>query len=431
MTRRVAHAPPHAPPTKIAILTGASLAFNPRAFKEAMTLARAGFAVTVVGSNWNGSRFENDQVLAREHGFVYESAIPGPRTTLAGRLRTLRGRLRGRLGREAFKHLRIENAWQLGPLPPDLLRRARSLDADYHIVHLEQASWAGCKLIRAGQRVGVDMEDWYSEDLLPQTRQRRPIRLLRSLERTLLRQAGHATCPSRAMSEALASAYACAPPAVIYNAFRWSDRAALDGVLKDRRDRSIPSIHWVSQMIGPGRGLEDLFASLPQVKHAVEIHLRGNPTKGLDAWLSACVPEAWRHRVFVHDLVSNEQLLSRIAEHDIGFAGEMRYCANKDLTISNKILHYLLAGLAVVASDTAGQREVAERAEGAAALYPSGEAPALAERLNALLGSPQSLQDARSSALRAAQQTFCWERQEEKLVTAITRAIASPLRKAA
>src|SRR5450432_2630227 len=154
MISRVEHVPRNAPPTKIAILTGASLAFNPRAFKEAMTLARAGFDVTVVGSNWDGPRFESDQALAREHGFVYESAIAGSRTTLASRLRTLRGRLRGRLGREAFEHLRIENAWQLGPLPPDLLQRAKSLNADYHIVHLEQASWAGGKLIRAGKRVG-------------------------------------------------------------------------------------------------------------------------------------------------------------------------------------------------------------------------------------------------------------------------------------
>lgn len=417
---------------EIAILTGAPLATNPRALKEAAALARAGFAVTVHGSaGADRFRFESDQALARGNGFTFEAALPASPAGLVDRFRSIGSRIGSRVGRGLFDHLGIENRWQIGPLTSALLRKARASKADYYIAHMEQGAWVGQRLLQQGGRVGIDMEDWYSEDLLPEARKRRPIRLLRDLERTLLRQGAHATCPSRAMSEALARAYACPPPAVIYNAFRWSDRAALDGALNDRRDRGIASIHWVSQMIGPGRGLEDLFASLPHVKHAVEIHLRGAPVKGLDAWLSASVPEPWRQRVFIHGLVSNQELLSRIAEHDIGFAGEMRYCENKEVTISNKILHYLLAGLAVVASDTAGQREVAEQAEGAVALYPSGDARALAERLNALLESPQSLAGARLSALRAAERTFCWERQEETLVKSITRAIASSAGKAA
>ena len=116
--------------------------------------------------------------------------------------------------------------------------------------------------------------------------------------------------------------------------------------------RQLRSIHWYSQTIGPGRGLEDLLAALPHLEHVAEVHLRGQPVVDFNAWLSVRVPQAWRHRVFVHSLVPNEQLLSRIAEHDIGFAGEMKYCKSRDLTITNKILHYLLAGLAVVASDT-------------------------------------------------------------------------------
>src|ERR1039458_8105828 len=103
--------------------------------------------------------------------------------------------------------------------------------------------------------------------------------------------------------------------------------------------------------------------------------------------MASQIPSEWRSRVFLHDVVPHEMLLSRIAEHDIGFAGEEKYCRNKDLNVSNKILHYLLAGLAVVASDTAGQREIAERAPGAVHLYPSGRPDALAEQINRLLCS--------------------------------------------
>ncbi len=421
-----AHTGPSA--IKIAILTGVSLAWNPRAFKEAMTLAHAGYDVVVYGSNSDRSRFEADRALARPHGFRFESVVSISEIDLVNWLRSTWLRLRTRLGRELFRRLGIENHWQLGPLVSEILRKAIASNADYYIAHLEQAAWVAARMSSMGRRVGVDMEDWFSEDLLPEVRRTRPIRLLRDLERDLLRYGAHATCPSQAMCEALVKAYVCFPPAVIYNAFRWSDRSTLDGVLKDKQGRHAPSIHWFSQTIGPSRGLEDLFASLSRVEHMAEVHLRGNPVAGFDSWLAALVPEGWRHRVFVHDLVSNEELLSRISEHDIGFAGEMKYCKNKYLTVSNKMLHYLLAGLAVVASDTAGQKEVAERAQGAVLLYPSGDAPALAAQLNALLESSEKLGRAKAAALRAAEETFCWERQEKVLLETIMRAVGSPAR---
>jgi Glycosyl transferases group 1 len=119
--------------------------------------------------------------------------------------------------------------------------------------------------------------------------------------------------------------------------------------------------------------------------------------------------------VFVHPVVHNDELLSRIAEHDMGFAGERGHCRNNDLTVSNKILHFLLAGLAVVASDTAGHREVAEQAAGAVWLYPPGNAPALAACLNSLLRSSDRLERSKHVALAAAQKAFCWDRQEPAL----------------
>jgi glycosyltransferase involved in cell wall biosynthesis len=228
------------------------------------------------------------------------------------------------------------------------------------------------------------------------------------------------------MSAALAGEFGCPQPTVVYNAFPWSDRESVDGLSKDRKDRSLPSIHWFSQTLGHGRGLEDLIAALPLLNHEAEIHLRGKPVSGFDNWLAHRVPEAWRGRIVVHALVSNTELLSRITEHDIGFAGETTLIRSRDLTVTNKILHYLLAGLAVVASETAGQREVAVQAPGGVFLYPSGDAPALAARLNTLLGSADALMRAKSAALAAAEETFCWERQEKALMESIHRALGPP-----
>jgi glycosyltransferase involved in cell wall biosynthesis len=295
-----------------------------------------------------------------------------------------------------------------------------------YIAHSEAAMAVVADLSRKGSSVGIDMEDWYSEDLPPEARKSRPVKLLRKLERELLIRGAHATCPSRAMSEALAREFGCPQPTVVYNAFPWSDRESVDGLVTDRRNRRLPSIHWFSQTLGRGRGLEDLIAALPLLKHDAEIHLRGKPAAGFEHWLKQNAPESWRGRIIIHGLVSNAELLSRIAEHDIGFAGESPLIRSRDLTVTNKILYYLLAGLAVVASDTAGQREVAAQAEGGVFLYLSDDAPALAARLDALLGSAESLKQAKRAAVDAAKRTFCWERQEKALVDSVHRALGVP-----
>jgi glycosyltransferase involved in cell wall biosynthesis len=411
------------PARRIGIVSGVSLAHNPRVLKEASTLAAAGFEVVVVGGGHEKLRLGTDLSLAKRHGFSFQPVDLDDTGKTRRRASIFIRRLKNRLARTAHRFTGWESPLQLGNNIGILFRAAKAIEADYYIVHLEPALWVGASLLQAGFRVGIDIEDWYSEDLLPEARKGRPVKLLRLLEAKLLREGAHSTCTSRAMSDALAKEYNCRPPAVIYNAFPWADRQQLDGKLKDRKDPGIPSIHWYSQTLGYGRGLEDLLAALPYLKHPVEIHLRGNPVQGFNEWLQTHVPTPWRERIFVHGLVSNDDLLSRIAEHDIGFAGEMKYCRNKDLTASNKILHYLLAGLAVVASDTVGQREISQQAGEAVRLYPSGNPPALAAQINALLASSDELLSAKSTALAAAERTFCWERQAPVLLASIENAL--------
>ena len=263
---------------------------------------------------------------------------------------------------------------------------------------------------------------------MPEARRHRPVRLLRRLEDELLNVAACSFCTSQAMSEGLAEAYGCRQPTPIYNAFPWSDRQSLQGSVADRRNPAIPSVYWFSTTLGPGRGVEDLVAALPFVTAEFEIHLRSaNASPGFVQALRQQLPERWRDRLFLHGPLDNAELLGRIAEHDIGFAGEMTYCRSRDLTVTNKILHYLLGGLAVVASDTAGQREIAGRATGAILLYGAGDAAVLARRLDELVASPARREAAKRAALAAAKAEFCWERQEQTLIETVQCALSGTL----
>jgi len=405
----------------IVILTGNHLCNNPRVIKEGTTLANAGYTVTVIGAWFDADLKARDLEMQGSLPFSFKPAIDSTENVPL----RLRLRLSAKIGSIAYRLLRFENRSQLGYAYGGL-RAASRQPASLYIAHSEPAMAVATDVVEDGCTVGIDMEDWFSEDLPLEARKYRPVRLLRNLERKLLTLGAYSACPSRAMSEALAKEFRCPQPTIIYNAFRWSDRESIDGLFKDRRDRRLPSIHWFSQTLGHGRGLEDLIAALPLLEHEAEIHLRGKPVSGFDSWLAQRLPEVWRGRIMVHAMVSNASLLSRITEHDIGFAGETPLIRSRDLTVTNKILYYLLAGLAVVASDTAGQREVAVQAQGGVFLYPSSDAPALAARLNTLLGSAETLRRAKSAALAAAERTFCWERQEKALLESIHRALGSP-----
>lgn len=416
-------------PLRIVLLTGNSLCHNPRAMKEAAALARAGYQVDVLGAWLDPELKARDECLLKELPFrftpVVDVAMPGARAALT----QLAQRARRKTAQLAYDLAGVQNPLQLGVGLGRMLRLALNIPAQLYLAHSEPCLAVARSLLRAGRRVGVDMEDWFSEDLLPEARRHRPLGLLRSLERELLCQGIHASCPSDAMSGAIAAAYDCPPPTVVYNAFAWSGRHVGDGASRDdRRQRDIPSLHWFSTTLGPGRGLEELLAAVELVDHDFVLHLRGRPTPGFAEWIRTRVSERWRTRVKLYPLVANDQLLPCIAEHDIGFAGEQPDCRSRDLTVTNKILHYLLAGLAVVASDTKGQREVAAQAPEAVFLYPAGDVRALASALDRLLGSRDALAQAKAAALAAARDIFCWERQEPVLLDAIARAIARPER---
>jgi len=410
--------------SRIVLISGSSLCHNPRVVKAATTLAHGGYDVHVLGAWLEADLKARDQAMIEQAPFRFEPmldiTLPGLHHSAAHTLR----RARRKVANTVYGLTGWQSRDQLGYGMGCLLARSRALAADLYIAHSEPALYVAWRLMQDGRRAGVDMEDWFSEDLLPESRRCRPLRLLRFLERELLVRGVYASCPSRVLSEALAKEYGGKPPIVLYNAFPWTDRNAIDGRCKDRRDTAIASICWYSQTLGPGRGIEDLVGAMPLLKYDAEIHLRGHPTPGMVDWIRGRIPERWRQRVFFHPLVANEELLSRIAEHDIGFAGEIPYCRSRDLTVTNKILHYLLGGLAVVASDTAGQREVAMQADDAVALYQPGNPAALANALDGLLASHALLAQAKSTALQIARDFLCWEGQERTLLASIAATLA-------
>jgi glycosyltransferase involved in cell wall biosynthesis len=405
-------------PAHILVITSGHLSANPRPLKEAGALGRAGYDVTVLLVRNHAASELQDQDLMPAAPFrrVAVDAIAGHGTP-AWRLFLRRGLASA--GRKASAVLRLQSAMALGSSGL-LLDRARGIPADLTIVHNEAPHWVGTQLMAQGRRIAADIEDWHSEDLLPEDRARRPLVLIRSVERRLLRHAAYTSTTSRALADALHDRYGGTRPCVITNSF------PLQADPRQGPTGRPPSFFWFSQTLGPGRGLELFLAAWAGTARPSRLVLLGEPNPGFRERILGRLPTGHRQRVEFLPLVPPARLPSVIAQHDIGLALEQPLIVNRDLTITNKILQYLNAGIGVVASDTAGQREVLAAAPDAGLMATLSQTTELAARLDALIGDPERMAAMGRAARRAAETTYCWEKEEPKLLAAVDAALRQP-----
>src|SRR5690242_10336673 len=83
---------------RVAILTAAPLSWNPRALKEAGTIARAGFEVVVYGAAFDSVQRKTDEELADSRGFSFKSVLPLGEDRMTSQFLSTWRRVRIRLG---------------------------------------------------------------------------------------------------------------------------------------------------------------------------------------------------------------------------------------------------------------------------------------------------------------------------------------------
>jgi len=401
---------------KICIVSDLHLSSNPRVWKEANTLAAAGYAVTILTMWTSAVKRESDKTFLHHPAIQYKAGlnlIPGE----IAAWRRLYYRLRGRLEREVQRIFKTNSPWALGYAPGRMANRALHERADLYIAHTEYGIIIGNRLLDKGRRVAFDIEDWYSRDYLVPSR---PVKLLEAAERKALTHGVYVTCPSHSMSAAMQATYTGTRAAeVIYNGFPLAESAVAPPP-GSAAAPGAPSLIWFSQTIGPGRGLETLLEALKLTRTPLEIHLVGECVAGYDTELEAAFPKG--HRLAIHPAVKHSELPGVIARHRIGLAIEKRQPESRNKTITNKILQYLQAGIQVLATATDGQHEVAAQFPGVVQIVNPDDPATWAAGLEALLRSGPD----RESARCTFEKKFSWEAQEAKLLELVEKALNQP-----
>jgi glycosyltransferase involved in cell wall biosynthesis len=399
-------------------MTPGQPSINPRLVKEADALVEHGHEVHVICAHMVSWADEADKTLLSKRRWTC-SYVGGDR----GSLLYCRSRMRHGAVRRSPVDWRA-GTWlgdrALTRVTPELLTAAVQYKADLYVAHYTGALVAAVGAARKNtSRVAFDAEDFESGYYNKKSGPQKIDRLIEDVERKYLPQCCYVTAASPGIAAAYQVKYGIPTPTSILNVFPLAQRqqqfrmTAPNGPIR---------LYWFSQTIGLGRGLEDVIRAMGKLRDCeIELHLRGlarpDHWKRLQDLAAAnCVQP---HAIVLHAPSPPDGMIRAAAEFDVGLALEQPVSLNRDLCLTNKIFSYLLAGNAIAATATKGQRPIIEGIGKAGFLYTPGDIDALAKGLRHWSQDREQLQQARCEAWSWGTHPFNWELEKKKLLDVV------------
>ena len=395
---------------RIAVITAGHLSTCPRMLKAADALAEEGHDVHVVITRATPWASDADAaVLKRRRDHWQWSVVDYSRQ--GAPLTYVTSGVKQRLA-EGVSRFRSTipfavAAKSLFRVHDDLVRAALATKADFFYGGTVGAIGATFEAAtRAGREYALDLEDFYSGE---HPSDAKLTRLVERVETETLGGARFLTAASDGIAGAYRSSYGV-EPLVIHNTFPLPSRAPptapTGGALK---------LYWFSQTIGRGRGLEDAVEALRRAGIPAELHLRGDAdtdfVAGLESFVSKDAPKL---RLVVHAPTPPDEMVELLADFDVGLAIEQGASINREVCLTNKALTYILGGLALVMTETAGHRPLIEALGEASIHYAPGDVDTLASGLTRLADDRSFLERCRRASWEAANRRWHWEHTEER-----------------
>jgi glycosyltransferase involved in cell wall biosynthesis len=399
--------------------------------KEADALHEAGYDARVVAMRLESAKAEWDDQLMSTRSWCLQT-VNARRDSFAERFTWFKAGLRQRM----YQRSASLQQWRMGVERtfcryfPEMCRLAAREPADLFIAHNLQALPAAAYAAGHWQaKLGFDAEDFHRGEIRDddpgQTARRQEIM---TIEERYIPRCQYLTAASDGIGEAYARVLGVAKPVTILNVFPLSARQGhtpAEELRAERRGSGL-SLYWYSQVIGRDRGLEDALEAVALLRSGVDLHLRGTWAAGYErAFRESARKRGIEDRVHTLAPAPPEELVERAAQHDVGLALEAGLTENRRIAVTNKILNYFLAGLAIAATDVAGQRRIVQDTPGAGVLYKPGDACSLARKLASWRDDPDLLRDAKVQSARYGEERFCWDREKFCLVRAV-RAVCEP-----
>lgn len=384
---------------RVCVCTSVEGAAEPRAPRHAATIAALGrdVEVTFVDCAPLGSERRPVKVLAGlpnltrlTHYFSTRAVHPAKRAL---------DRARQGVAQAWFRFGGAPTGVALSTRTLGLKAILEKLPADIYLAHnIETLLPAASAARRSGALLMFDSMEFHSGMGDSQTAIEREI--VRGIEKCSLPECALILASSDQIADALAEEYDVAKPLATYNAPPTEKEIAA-------KPESGLALYWRNAVVGLGqRGLDEALVALTQLPKDVSLHLQGRMPADQGAAVKKRIAELGvADRVVFHSPYLPEEAVKEASRHHVGLCLERRGVRNHELTVSNKIFDYHMAGLAVIASDLPGLRGVIKRSRGGL-LFEPGSANDLTEKILMLHKDRQALKDfamnARAFALREA-----------------------------
>jgi glycosyltransferase involved in cell wall biosynthesis len=406
---------------RVCLVTTGQPSTNPRAVKEADALVEAGYDVRFAGAHWAEWAWEADRrLLGRRR---WECSVVDWRRKVAPAL-FWKSRVRHRLARASMRMTALSDvtlpaaAWRL---TPELTAAAMRSRADLFIAHnIGALPAAAAAAARFGARLGFDAEDFHSGEFLTGDRTTARVAVQRA-EARYVPTCDYVTAASPGIARAYARLSRKGVPTCVLNVFPLADRPH---VRRPTGQSGPITLYWFSQTIGPNRGLEDVVRAMGLLADGTaELHLRGTWQTGYREMLLRVGQEAGLRadRIVAHEPAHPDDMVRLAAAFDVGLAVEPGTTANSDILLSNKVFTYLLAGVAIVATRTAGQQALLPSIDRAARSFHPGDVQALAQHLVAWVEDREALERARAAAWAYGESRYNWDREKRAFLDVVAQ----------
>jgi len=389
---------------KVVLITPGQPSSNPRLLKEALTLDKAGYVVTVIYCFWVAWADPHDQELINQNPSIRWIRVGGHPTEK--KLWYWYTRLRHKLFRIIAGKLTTSVYWQQRAVVRcynELKRTAARIKGDLYIAHntgaLAPAALAAQKNNTA---YAFDGEDFHRGEVSDKA----DVAIVTTIEDKYLPGVRYFTAASPLIAAAYNKNYPQKDITVIRNVF--SKRFAAP--FTNHSDNTV-QLFWFSQTVGPARGLEVVIAALNQLKdYQYKLHVLGYCTDAYRATL-----EALAHQPFLAFIepVPLKAIFEIAAGFDIGLATEMPYTENRKICLTNKLFIYMQSGNCVVASDTDAQQQFLQQYPGSGLLYKHNDPDDLAIQFRKLFDNKAFLQDCRQKSWNLGHNELNWEKESE------------------
>ena len=411
--------------TDIVLITPGQPSSNPRLVKETLALKEAGYTVTVIFSFWADWADAPDKVLFRQHPeirWIRAGGHPREQPLLYWYTRIRHKVYRMLAGR------RPTSAWWLKRAEfrcyDETKRKALQTRGDLYIAHnLGALAPAAEAARRHGTKYGFDAEDYHRGQPATGSAQAATIAVL---EERYLPGTSYCTAASPLIGLAYHKDFPGVNPLVINNVF--SIRHLQPAPAPYLKGQPL-KLFWFSQTVGRDRGLETLIAAIGRNRDLeIEVTILGfcTPEEKERLLSLAKASQVREDRIHFHDPVPPDDLFAIAHRHHIGLAMESCKTLNSSWALANKIFTYLLAGLAIAATDTPAQKKFFLAHPDTGSLYGDGDDSALAALLQSLAGNPDTLNLYREKGRELARTEFNWEKEKlaflDKVATVIKAA---------